>query len=360
MKTVVLVVAFVLCVHGVPAIGQACRTVDFPREPCKFPFIDSFTRDIHYQCTYAGDSPTPWCATRVIPGTDKADETKERGVFKYLRDCDPVTCEVEGDSIVVRPPIERPILGCKEVNVNYAGSDIPRSLTTQLSWELCKKHCQENRRCQNWTFRNADGFCWLKTAINRRNGENGLVSGPSHCQSEGTCSITRPCISEDFACQFGDCIPKTSPEYSCSIINPCYEGSVCQFGKCIPKTSPEYSCSIIDPCYEGATCEFGKCVDRRPTRPDVRPPRPGSFSRKCTFASDCSGEKAKCQRKQCVTPADPNFSCTFASDCYSGLKSKCQDGRCRDPSMRSFKCTFDSDCFDGDDCDRGQCQSNFG
>jgi len=74
---------------------------------------------------------------------------------------------------------------CLENNVNYPGHDL-RGLTnpsTRQNWQQCRDHCKRTSRCAEWTFRRADGQCWLKDPGYKGNRENekGVISGSRNC-----------------------------------------------------------------------------------------------------------------------------------------------------------------------------------
>ena len=75
-------------------------------------------------------------------------------------------------------PVFYYLVDCNEYDVNYSGNNV-KSGTSNNEWE-CQKMCQENSKCQFWTFVKAHRKCWLKDAKSASK-SNGLVSGPKLC-----------------------------------------------------------------------------------------------------------------------------------------------------------------------------------
>ena len=69
---------------------------------------------------------------------------------------------------------------CFEFSTDYWGNDI-RDFFQATAWG-CQKSCQQEQRCQAWTFSKSQSNCWLKTkGTNKKEGNYDLISGPKNC-----------------------------------------------------------------------------------------------------------------------------------------------------------------------------------
>merc|ERR1712080_643830 len=72
------------------------------------------------------------------------------------------------------------------VNLPSSCTDLQESKTNPGMWysaQPCRDHCKRTSRCAEWTFRRADGQCWLKDPGYKGNRENekGVISGSRNC-----------------------------------------------------------------------------------------------------------------------------------------------------------------------------------
>ncbi|KAL5260425.1 hypothetical protein ACHWQZ_G010525 [Mnemiopsis leidyi] len=154
---------------------------------------------------------TQTCYFKLEEG-GRSGPTKEKGYISTNMDCD-------------RSRVD---LHCQRLGIGFSGADI-RSLYSE-SMEHCVRLCRDLENCKSITYRESDGYCWLKS-------KEGGSSGPHH--SAGHRSINMECDNKpitDF-----DCLREGINFYSAHLTNL----AVADIQECAKHCSETEACKAI-------------------------------------------------------------------------------------------------------------------